>query len=212
MAKEYRILLGLILLMIIGTFIDTSNTIWFLIFISVISIYSLYRHSTIYQKFRIKDNRYFIKSKYDKPYGKKKLYWGIAFLSAGLIYFMCGSYFELSDYLNVVIISSLLAFGLTNILSKLFFTASPITEILINSYSIEIIRHGSHMKEFHSLTDFKVTRDLIILESGTKRFVLSDLDITKEQQVQLVNEFDSLKDHLSSNSNSRKNFFSLKRL
>ena len=102
------------------------------------------------------------------------------------------SHFDLSTYFNIVIISSFLVFGLTNIFSRLFFTTSPITEILIDSYSIEIIRKGNLIREFYGIQDFKMSHESIVLESGTKRFELDSLELTEEQEAQLTNDLKTL--------------------
>ncbi|WP_234445869.1 hypothetical protein, partial [Carboxylicivirga marina] len=146
----------------------------------------------------------FLKRLKTKPYSNKRLYLGITFLFVGLIFNIYKSHLGLSAYFNGLIIWSLLAFGLTYILSRLFFTASPITEIVINRNSVEILRMANLIREFNVIKDFKINQESIILESERKIFELVDLDLSEEQQVQLKNEFTTLKNHLNESSQRQK--------
>ena len=204
MAKEYLIIIGLIIFLMLQKIIGETLVIWYPIIVLTLSIYSIYRQSTIFQKYRLKDNRHFIKSKYDKPNFKKELIIGIVLSVAGIIFYVTKGTFNIEENLNIIITSSLLAIGLTNILLGLFFTPNPITEILVGKYSIQVIRGTRLVKEFYEISDFRISNDNIKLGTNKKWFELDSLELTSEQEHQLTNEFNTLMANSNNNINKRK--------
>ncbi|MEL6559537.1 MAG: hypothetical protein AAFQ94_15205 [Bacteroidota bacterium] len=218
MPREYRILLGYTIVFTITSYTQSVLIVWLPVFLALTSMYALYRRSTLFGKFRMNDNRYFISSRYDQPFTRKDLYVGIALLSGGLVYYLIQSRFNFHELLDTAIISSFIIFGLAKVLSSLFLVALPVTELLIKDHSIEIIRYGSLLREFYDLTDFAVEDQSIALIAGSKRFELTDLFLSKEQKDSLTKTLDDFRQQQLRSSriqrDSRKRlkaYFSLKR-
>lgn len=218
MARTYKILLGYIVIFLATAVLQVSLIIWLPVSMSVISLYALYRRSTLFRKFRWRDNRYFIRSAYDQSFTRKDLYYGIILLVCGATYFFLQSYFNLDALLDTAIISSFAIFGLSKTLSSLFLEALPITELLIKDHSIEVIRNGRLQKEFYGLSDFNIDDQSITFNTKSKRFELTDLHLSKEQKEALTNELNAFRQLTTKTSQMQKDsikkfksYFSFKR-
>lgn len=158
----------------------------FLIFCIV--SYNVYRHSTLFQKIRFKDKRYFIKSDLDKLSYSHRLIYGIIFLITGIIFYFFKDSFLLSELLITIIPVLLIMYGFADIFSSVFLKPNPVIEILIKAHQIRLLKGGKYSKELYGCDDFQISIDQIFIKKDNELIQLKNLELTTNQINDLQND------------------------
>ena len=217
MAKEYKSLLGAILIGILCYSTRNFDLLGYQVCFSITILCSLYRHSTLYQKYRFKDDRFFIKSKYDTAYTSQQLYVGVICIVLAAVLYVFDSSLPLDRNFIDLIFFTLAVHGSTSLISKLFLSPHPVIELALG-HTVDVIKDGKLLSELYDLKDFELKSDQIILESAKEKIELDGLELSREQASELrakLNEWLTLSNkekEIRKNAVSKmKRYFTLKK-
>lgn len=177
-AEEYKLLIGFPIAFFLTEYLISSfglETVFPIIFVCI-SFYSIYRHSILFQRFRLPDQRFFLKKNSDQSDQRNQKYLGFSFLSLGILWAIVAPYFNVEQRLYILINYSMILTGLSTFITAFF--PSPPTELLLDKNQIDVIRNGRSVKTIFGLSHFELTKDKILLRQKGKSLEISGLNLS----------------------------------
>lgn len=191
MAKEYRILLG-VLLLGIGFFLMSEYWLFILAF-SLFYLFQLYRGSVFFQKHWKSPNRHFIQTQKDLFTSKCNWVPSVIFIALGLLFFFLESTLDLQGDTFFMIQSVILLSGIMSFIS-MFIKKGPSVEVLIKPDRLKILKNQEDILSTYTVTEFSIdTHSLKIEQSKKKTFALDELVISPDQMLLLIKQLEQLK-------------------
>jgi len=178
-----------ILLVLVNKYFDNDN---FLIIFSLIMFWHLLSNLPLIKK--IYKSRIYFKSENENSYKNRIKLTGLIFILLSILYYFLDNPFGLNEEINDSVIIVLSGFGITDLILGFFHVESQY--IAIKDNKIEISNKGRLLSVFKRIREFKVSKNVILIENKKNKITIDKIDLNTAQIIEIKEKLNIFKEKI----------------